>query len=86
MAAALSLGLGPLVLLKPTLAPFALFGMRQRRWWVAAAVLGVVSLAFLPMWPDYLTVLGNARDEQGWLYVAGNVPIMVVGWLARASR
>jgi len=86
MAAALSLGFAPLVLLKPTLAPFALIGFGSRRWWTGLAVLAVLSLAFVPLWADYVTVLPNARDEQGWLYVAGNVPLMVVGWLASQDR
>lgn len=33
------------------------------RWWLATAVLALIgSLAVLPMWPDYFTATGNARD------------------------
>jgi len=38
-----------LVLLKPSLFPFALFGVRTRGWWMAAAALAVISVAFLPL-------------------------------------
>lgn len=73
------------VILKPTLAPFALFGIRRRSWWLAAAALGVVSLALLPMWLDYLTVLRNAQGD-GLLYSAHQVPAMLIplaAWLGR---
>lgn len=76
---------GPLALVKPSLAPFALIGIRNRRWWGTAACLGLVSLAFLPMWPDYVTVLGNARNVD-LTYSVEQVPLMlvpVVAWWAR---
>lgn len=68
----------PFVLLKPTLAPFALYGIHRRGWWVGLAVLAVLSLVFLPMWRDYVVVLQNAHDQQGWLYIFANVPLMLV--------
>lgn len=72
---------GPLVALKPTLAPFVLIGIRHRSWWVVAVGLGLVSLSFLA---DYVTVLLNAREPRGVLYSINHaVPLLipVVAWL-----
>jgi hypothetical protein len=44
-------------LVKPTLAPFGLIGIRQRFWW-PLALLPVI--LFAQMWPIYLTALLNA--------------------------
>ena len=70
------------VMLKPTLAPFALIGIRRRSWWVAAAAFGLVALAFWPMWSDYMTVLANARNESGLLYNAADVPLLLIPVIA----
>jgi len=77
---------GPLVLIKLTLAPFALVGLRDRRWWVTLAAVGLVCLAFLPMWPDYVTALSNFTSERGIGYSLPDWPLMlgvVVAWVAR---
>lgn len=77
---------GPLVLLKPSLAPFALVGIRTRGWWVMLAVGAGVSLAFLPMWADYLAVLGNFGSGRGLGYSLPDYPMMagiVLAWAAR---
>jgi hypothetical protein len=68
----------PLVLIKPTLAPFALYRSNRRTWWYALLFLGVVSLAFGSMWLDYVTVLGNAENWQGAAYIFGNVPLLLL--------
>jgi len=57
----------PFVLLKPSLAPFALFGIRRRSWWLGAAVLAVLCLPFGAMWLDWLTTLRNSQGG-GLLY------------------
>jgi len=93
ISAALALGtlLGwpsVLVLLKPTLAPFALVGIRRRSWWIALAALGVVSLLFLPMWADYVTVIRNAQGG-GILYSIDEIPqvaIPLIAWLGSTRR
>lgn len=82
--AALSLGLGSVVLLKPTLAPFLLTGIRTRRWWAFAVGIALASLALLPMWFDYLTVLENVRGPD-LLYSVWQYPLIAVGLLARRS-
>ena len=52
---------GPLILLKPSLAPFALLGFGRRSWFVALAVVILVSIPFGSLWLDYLTVLRNSN-------------------------
>ncbi len=89
-AAAVSLGTiwhwpAILALLKPTLAPFALVGVRSRNWWVAFVVLGIVSLALLPAWFDYATVIRN-NTEADLAYSIGNFPLVVIPLLARWGR
>lgn len=79
-------GFAPFVLLKPILAPFSLIGIRGRGWWIGAGLLVVVSLPFAGLWLDYLTVLRNAHGDQGWLYLAGNVPLMLVPIVGGAPR
>ncbi len=80
---------GALVLLKPTLLPFALVGVRRKAWWVALGGLTLVSLAFLPLWGDYVTVLRNARGSGGLLYSVQEFPAMAIpvfAWLGSERR
>lgn len=70
-----------LVTLKPTLAPFALVGIRHRSWWVAVAV-GVVFVALtFPLWLDYVTAMRNLRADIG--YSLGSIPLLLVPVVAR---
>lgn len=76
-----------LILIKPTLAPFALVGVRHRSWWIAFAIWCVVALLMLDQWLDYVTVLRNIESTP--LYSIGSVPFMlvpIVAWLGRRSR
>ncbi len=79
-----------LVFLKPSLFPFALFGVRTRGWWMAAAALAVISLAFLPLWPQWIAAILNARGPaSGILYSVHDLPgmsIPLVAWWARRDR
>lgn len=78
---------GVLVMLKPAIFPFALLGIRDRRWWVAAGVLTIVSLVFLPMWFDWFHVLLNARGPRAnVLYAIGDVPPLAMPLVAWAGR
>ncbi len=88
----------PVVLLaiKPIFAPFALIGIRRRSWWVAAAVLAVVSIPMFPLWLDYVRSTRNMTIDLD--YSLGSVPLMFVpivawigspsapGWVARFRR
>jgi hypothetical protein len=51
---------GPLILLKPSLAPYALLGFGRRSWFVALGVVIAASIPFGSLWLDYLTVLRNS--------------------------
>jgi hypothetical protein len=75
---------GMLLVLKPSFAPFALAGMRRRSWWVAALLLGALSLVMLPLWVDYVVAIRNSDVSPAYSF--GNVPPMlipVVAWLGR---
>jgi hypothetical protein len=75
---------GVLVLIKPSLLPFALIGCWHRSWWKGLAVLAVICVPFGALWLDYATVASNVRDPNGILYSLNQVPTMlipVVAWL-----
>jgi hypothetical protein len=72
-------------LLKPSLAPFALFGANRRSWWIALAVLVALSLPFGVLWADWLASVTNSRGG-GLLYSTLEVPMLLlplVAWLGR---
>ncbi len=77
---------GALVLLKPSLLPFALIGIRTRGWWFSLGLLALVSVALWPLWAQYAVVLANAGGPRaGWLYSLSDVPTMLVpvtAWLS----
>jgi hypothetical protein len=75
------------VVLKTSLAPFALFGAWRRSWWVAAAVFVAACLPFGSLWADWITSLVNSRGG-GLLYSALEVPMLLLplvawGWRTR---
>lgn len=78
---------GVFVLLKPTLAPFALVGIRSRGWWVGLAAIGAMSLILWPLTMEYVTVLRNAGGpEAGPLYsVTSWLPLACL-WFAASLR
>jgi hypothetical protein len=80
--------LGPLVLVKPTWAPLALVGVRDRRWWLLLAAWGLVVIATLPLWSQYLAVMGNFRGIPVY-WLPGNAPVIalpVIAWLGTTRR
>jgi len=73
------------VLLKTSLAPFALFGANRRSWWIALTVFVALCLPFGSLWIDWLASLTNSRGG-GLLYSALEVPMLLiplVAWLGR---
>jgi hypothetical protein len=75
--------------LKVSIAPFALFGCWHRSWWLAAGMGLLISLAFLPMWQDYVLVLLNSTNPRGLLYSVADVPLMwipLMAWLGRSRE
>ena len=80
-----------IVLVKPTLAPFALVGATRRSWWVGLLVLVAISLALLPMWADYVRAVSGASEawDTSWDYSLRDLPLVLmplVGWLAGRHR
>jgi hypothetical protein len=76
-----------LVLVKPSLAPFALFGAWRRSWWVAAVVFALLCVPFGSLWADWLASVVNSRGG-GLLYSALEIPMLLlplVAWLGRAT-
>lgn len=75
------------VLVKPSLFPFALFGVRSRGWWAALGAGLLLAAVFAPMWPDYVRAILNARGQRATvLYSVGDVPLMslpLIAWLGR---
>jgi hypothetical protein len=80
-------GGAPFALLKPSLFPFALFGIGRRAWWIGLAIFVALCLPFGSMWLDWLTTVVNARGG-GLLYSALEAPMLalpVVAWLGRTA-
>lgn len=81
IVAALALGTrwpfaSPFVLLKPTLAPFALVGIRSRWWWVGLGLFGLLCLPFGAMWADWLTAVRNSGADLS--YSLSNLAPMLI--------
>jgi hypothetical protein len=77
-----------LVLLKPSLAPFALIGATRRSWWIGLGALVGASLLLLPLWIDWVRAVVDSRGT-GLLYSAKELPMMLiplVAWAARTPR
>jgi hypothetical protein len=78
-------GAAPFALLKPSLFPFALFGIRDRSWWFGLAVFAALSVPFGMMWADWIATVLNSRGA-GLLYSVLEAPMLalpLVAWLGR---
>lgn len=64
-----------LVLIKPSLFPFALLGIRRRAWWLQLGLLGLLSLPLLGLTLLYPQVILNSRGG-GLLYSVRDVPLV----------
>lgn len=78
-------------LIKPTVAVFALIGIRDRRWWFAVAAMGIASLPFLADTLLYPQVLLDAKTNPvdgrgGPLYSLQEFPLMAIPVIARLGR
>lgn len=74
------------LLSKVTVAPLALFGARDRRWWLTALALVLASLPFAAMWPTYVQVLLDAESTAGIFYSAQDLPMLMIPLVAWALR
>lgn len=78
-------GGAPFALLKPSLLPFALFGIHRRAWWIGFAVLVALSAPFGSMWGDWIAAVANSRGG-GLLYSALEAPMLALPLVAWAGR
>ncbi|MFI5269358.1 MAG: hypothetical protein ACHQ7M_18435, partial [Chloroflexota bacterium] len=73
------------VLIKPSLFPFALFGVWRRSWWVGLAVFLAISLPFGLLWIDWLHSILNSQGG-GLAYSILEAPMLAfppIVWLGR---
>ncbi len=73
-----------LILMKPSVLPFAVVGVRHRSFWIGAAVVAVASLFALELWREYFVAIGNSDAE--WYYSLEDTPpyfLPIVAWLGR---
>lgn len=73
------------VLLKPSLAPFALFGANRRSWWFALGVFLLMCLPFGSLWIDWVTSVVTSRGG-GPLYSSLEAPMLLLPLVARVGR
>jgi hypothetical protein len=74
------------ILVKPSLTPFGLAGIRDRRWWAVVTGLAVVSLALWSLTLEWISAMRNLQDA-GLFYALVNVQVMIipiVAWLGRS--
>lgn len=76
-----------LIAIKPSFAPLALLGIRDRRWWAGAAILAIVSLSFGSLWIEWLQVLLNTATAVTYSLLAlplvAGVPL--IAWVSRTA-
>lgn len=75
----------PFALLKPSLFPFAAFGIRERAWWVGLGVLLLLCLPFGGLWADWVASVINSRGS-GPLYSVLEAPMLLLPLVAWAGR
>lgn len=77
---------GALILLKPSILPFALIGIRTRGWWLTAGLLVILTLPLLPMVPAWIQTVLDSRGAGGFLYSAKDLPLLMVPVFAYLGR
>jgi len=73
-----------LILVKPSIFPFALPGLGDKRWWATVAVLIATGLLFWDTTLEWLRVMQNQRGAN-LLYSQGNVWVLLIPVVAWAS-
>ena len=73
-----------MILFKPAFAPFALIGIKRRRWWAAMGILCLAAVPFGTMWLDYATVIRNSSLSASYGLI--NLPLMVAPLIAWVGR
>ncbi len=69
------------VLLKPSLFPFALLGIRSRRWWLALGAFVLACVPFGALWIAWLSTILNAEGG-GLAYSAQEIPMLLLPLIA----
>ena len=71
---------GPLMLIKPSVAPLALLGIRQARWWIGAGILGIACLPFGSLWVDWFRSIVDMRTggPPGALFSLYQLPFLSI--------
>jgi hypothetical protein len=77
---------GALILLKPSILPFALIGIRTRGWWLTAGLLVVLTLPVLSLIPVWAQATMDSRGNGGWLYSLKDLPLMMLPVFAYLGR
>jgi hypothetical protein len=73
-----------LVVWKPTLAPFALVGYKDRRWWV---LLVIALIPFCWLFPEYITAMHNfVGSPFRLLYSVPEIPMLLIPLIAWKAR
>lgn len=90
VVAAMSIGViyrwpSVLALIKPSLFPFALFGIRSRSWWITMATFAAVCIPFGTLWLDWLRTLANSQGG-GLAYSVQEIPMVMLPVIAWAGR
>ena len=76
---------------KPSVFPFALLGVRDRRWWIVTGAFGVSVVLLWPMMIEWVSAITNARGENsGLLYslsptALADPLIPLIAWWGRRS-
>lgn len=81
-------GGAPFALLKPSLFPFALFGIGRRSWWIGLAAFVALGLPFGALWLDWMRTVVDARGG-GLLYSILEAPMLALplaAWLGRTRH
>jgi hypothetical protein len=82
-----TVGPSVLVLLKPSLAPFALFGAWDRRWWLWAGGFALACLPFGFLWLDWVRSLLGSNGSLAYSYrEVGLLAVPLVAWVGRQPR
>lgn len=78
-----------LIILKPSVLPFAYWGANHRSWWIAAAIIAVMGVPFGSLWLDWFKVLGNSDQIGGIWHSVQQFPMFlwpILVWLGRSRE
>jgi hypothetical protein len=76
-----------LIAFKPSLGFFALIGIHRRSWWVALAIVAVVSIPQLPLWLEWPVAIANSTADATYsLSVIPFIALPIVAWIASSDR